>query len=122
MCKIRASISFDKGTRGCGLMLHASDDGEAAYYVRLEPFRNRMVFDSWPRPGDRPFMVELERPVDLTSAETVELTVLIDRTVGVVYLNNRIAMSVRMYNLKGGSWGVFVDQGSGRFQTVRSAG
>ena len=68
-----------EGPRACGLLLHASDDGEAAYYIRLEFLRNRLVFDRWPRPGDQPFMVELERPVDLTDAGAVELAVLIDR-------------------------------------------
>src|SRR5262249_32208866 len=51
ICKIQASISFEEGTRACGLLLHAGEDGEAAYYIRLEPLGNRFVFDCWPRPG-----------------------------------------------------------------------
>jgi beta-fructofuranosidase len=119
--KIQTSISFEKGTRACGLLLHASDDGEASYYIRLEFLSNRLVFDRWPRPGDQPFMVELERPADLAQAGVVELAVLVDRTIGVVYLNNRVAMSVRMYNLKGGSWGVFVNQGTCHFRSASAS-
>jgi beta-fructofuranosidase len=121
ICKIQASLNFEKGTRACGLLLHASDDGEAAYYVRLEPLNNRLVFDSWPRPGDQPFMVELERPIDLSNSGSVELAVFIDKTIGAVYLNDRVAMSVRMYNLKGGSCGVFVNQGTCHFRLARAS-
>ena len=85
-------------------MLRAERHCESAYYVRLEPARNRLVFDSWPRPGDVPFWVELERPIKLAPGRTVDLKVFVDDTVCVVYVANKIAMSTRLYNLKQGSW------------------
>ena len=72
VCRLHASLDFEDGTRACGLMLHVDDEGEAAYYIRLEPLSNRLVFDCWPRPGDQPFMADLERPVDLSSSRSVE--------------------------------------------------
>lgn len=118
-CKIEATLEFDRGTGGCGIMLRSSDDFESAYYVRLEPGANRMVFDTWPRPGDVPFMVELERPVALAPGKPVELKILVDGTVGVVYANGKMAMSTRMYNLSMGNWGVFVKEGTARFRNLR---
>jgi beta-fructofuranosidase len=118
-CKIEATVDFAENTRGCGLMLRASDDFNTAYYVRLEPARHRLVLDSWERPGDVSFWVELERPLKLSPGRTIDLKVFVDGTVCVVYAGNKIAMSTRLYNLKQGNWGVFVNEGSARFTNVR---
>jgi beta-fructofuranosidase len=118
-CKIEATVNVEANTRGCGLMLRAGDTFDAAYYVRLEPARNRLVLDSWPRPGDVPFWVELERPIRLEPQQPVDLKVFVDGTVCVVYVANKIAMSTRLYDLKQGGWGVFVNEGSARFRNVQ---
>jgi beta-fructofuranosidase len=118
-CKIEARISLDTGTRGGGLMLRCSDDLEAAYYVRLEPGRNRLVFDSWPRPGDRPFAVELERPLDISAGQPISLQLFVDGSVCVVYAAGRVAMSTRLYDRHSGQWGAFVNEGAGSFEGLR---
>jgi beta-fructofuranosidase len=115
--KIEASVSFDAGTQGCGIMLRASDDLEKAYYIRIEPRHNRMVFDAWPRPGDVPFMQGLERPLRLVAGKPVDLKVFVDGTVCVVYAAGEVAMSTRLYNLPEGNWGVFAQQGTATFRT-----
>jgi beta-fructofuranosidase len=117
--KIEATIEFEKMTRGCGIMLRSSEDYESGYYVRLEPGRNRLVFDAWPRPGDMPFMVELERPLDLRPATPVRLKIIADGSCGVVYAGGTVAMSFRMYDLPKGNWGVFVNDGAARFRDIR---
>ena len=119
-CRIDAEIRFDPATRGCGLMLHASDDYESAYYIRLNPARNRLVFDMWPRDGDVPYMLELERHIDLRPENSLRLTVLADGPVCVVYANEQVAMNARMYNLKKGNWGVFVQEGKAYFTGLNS--
>lgn len=117
-CRINTTISFTEGTRGCGVMLRTSTDLETGYYIRLEPHRSRLVFDTWPRPGDIPFMVELERPIVLDPGVPVELTVLVDGSVCEVYVAGSIAMSARMYNLVEGGWGVFVTEGTATFEDL----
>jgi beta-fructofuranosidase len=118
-CRIEATVVFDANTRGCGLMLRTSDDFESAYYVRLEPGSQRLVFDSWPRAGDVSHMAELDRPMDLAPGVPVTVTLFIDGTVCEVYAAGRVAMSARMYNLPAGNWGVFVNEGAARFSGIR---
>ena len=118
-CRIVATVEFEANTRGCGLMLRANDTFDSAYYIRLEPARNRLVFDSWPRPGDVPFWVELERPIKLEPQQPVNLKVFVDGTVCVVYIADKIAMSTRLYDLKQGAWGVFVNEGSAQFRNIQ---
>ena len=113
--RVEATISFDAATRACGIMLRTSDDLEQGYYVRLEPARQRLVLDRWPRPGDLPFAVELERPLVLDPARPVRLTVLLDGTICEVYADDVVAMSARLYDLAVGGWGVFVGDGTAQF-------
>ncbi|MEJ7616681.1 MAG: glycoside hydrolase family 32 protein [Pyrinomonadaceae bacterium] len=126
-CKIQTRIEYEKGTKGCGLMLRASDDYDRAYYIRLEPQSNRLVFDMWPRgagdahpitSADGAFMLDLERSIDLTSNQPIDLTVLVDGTIGIVYAGGKVAMSTRMYNLPKGQWGVFANEGSAHFRNL----
>jgi beta-fructofuranosidase len=99
-------------------MLRCSEDLESGYYLRLEPGRNRLVFDSWPRPGDMPFMVELERPLEVAPGQRVTLQLFVDGTVCEVYAAGKIAMSARLYNLAAGQWGVFVNEGAASFDDL----
>jgi beta-fructofuranosidase len=118
-CKIETVVEFAENTRGCGIMLRVSDDLDEGYYIRLEPGRNRLVLDAWPRPGDVPFMVELERPIRLSPGKPVELKVLLDGSICEVYANDKVAMSGRLYNRYTGGWGVFVNEGIAHFKDAR---
>ena len=129
--RISTRITFSENTRGCGIMLRVSGDLENAYYIRLEPGRNSLVFDAWPRKtgfqpdGDCPFMIELERPIELVAGKEYELKVFVDGSVCEVYLNDRIAMSARMFNAArmfdtaDDIWGVFINEGSAVFKDTK---
>lgn len=67
------------------------------------------LFDMWPRPGDKPYMPELERPLHVTAGEPIRLTVLVEGTLCETYVNDHIAMSTRLYDLQRGQWGVFAE-------------
>ncbi len=119
---LSADILFSATTRNCGVMLRAGEDMEKAYYIRLEPDRQRLVLDSWPRSGDCPHMVELERPAELAADCFHHIQVLVSGSVCEIYLDNRIAMSARLYDLKSGSWGFFVQEGSVRIENIQARG
>jgi beta-fructofuranosidase len=117
--KINATIQFEENTKECGLMLRCSDDMEKAYYIRLEPKENRLVFDMWPRDRSKVFnMIELSRNIKLTAGTPVKMEVLIEGNKGVAYVNNIIAMSFRGYDLTEGNWGVFASEGNSSFKDV----
>jgi beta-fructofuranosidase len=114
-CKITTLVQWSEGTKGCGVMLRTSADLEKAYYIRLEPARQRLVFDTWPRLGDISFAVELERPLRLAPGQLVQLEVFVDGTVCEVYCGGTVAMSTRLYDIAEGDWGVFVNEGVAQF-------
>jgi beta-fructofuranosidase len=121
-CRISATVSFAKTTQSCGLMLRTSPDLESGYYVRLEPARRSVVFDSWPRPGDEPHWGGLERPLALEADRAHRLMIIMDCSVCEVYVDDRIAMSTRLYDHATGGWGVFVSEGEATFRDVGIAG
>jgi beta-fructofuranosidase len=116
--KIDATIQFSEATHSFGIMLRTSPDFEQGYYVRFEPERSRLVFDTWPRPGDKPHMVEVERPLCLCSGQPVRVTIYVDDSLCEVYANDTVALSARMYDHPQGEWGVFVTDGQAEFMNL----
>jgi beta-fructofuranosidase len=128
-CLITAEVTFEAGTRGCGVALRMDDeDPDAAYYIRLEPQHRRMVFDRWPRrvsghhqwmiAGDVPYAVELERAIVLEPGVPHRLEILVDGSALVAYLDRSVAMSARIHDRPQGDWGVFVSEGTATFSDL----
>lgn len=115
-CLLEAEVTFGEWTSGCGFLLRVGEGAESYYQVRLEPANQRVVMDRWPRPGDQPFM--LERPVAMAAGEPVSLRAFADGTCLVVYVNDQVALSCRMYNLPEGDFGLFATEGDVRFDNV----
>lgn len=111
--RLDTSITFTSQTRGCGVILRADTTLDTYYQARLEPGRNRVVFDSWPRPGDQPF--SLECPVSLAAGQPVRLRVLVEGSMIVAYVNDQVALTGRVYDHKTGSCGLFVTEGTATF-------
>ena len=118
-CLIEATITYTKGTANCGLILRMDDDLNSYYQVRLEPANQRLVIDHWPRPGDQPFM--LECPLALAPNKPVNLRAIAEGTCLVVYANDQVALSCRMYEHHGGKLGLFVTEGEATFQNLSVA-
>ena len=119
-CLIEMEVSFLHGTQSLGVLLRAREDLTQYYQVRLEPARQRMVVDRWPRPGDQPFMIE--RPLNLDAGRPVRLRLIADGTCLVVYANDEVAMSCRMYDHRQGGLGGFVAEGEAQFREVEVKG
>jgi beta-fructofuranosidase len=142
-CRITMTIIFSENTDAFGLLLRAAGEGDSGYIIRFEVPRNRLVLDAWPRPGDVPMMVELERPLGLVPGTPLALEVLLDRTVCEVYAGGTVAMSGRLYPLPasplehvvteegahtaefagpealvGNAWGLFASEGVATFGEI----
>lgn len=131
VCHIHAEIEIEADTTECGLLLRTSADGDHGYVVRLEPKRNRLVFDRWPRrstgtaqwqiSGDVPHVIELERPADLAPGSHT-LDVVLDHDKAIVVLDSAVCLSTRLYDDTHARLGIFVAEGAAKFRelTIRS--
>ena len=123
-CLIEATVTLAPGLTNCGLLLRASDDLESYYQVRLEPAKNRVVLDRWSpqfsiTTTNPPFM--LERRVVLTPDRPLKVQLLVDGTALVVYVDDQVALSGRIYDRRTGALGLFVTEGEARFDGIRMA-
>jgi beta-fructofuranosidase len=129
-CLVTATLDIESGNHKCGLLLRTDDTAEAGYELRLEPGRNRVVFDRWPRGrtgpaqwqtrGDIPYAVELERPCPLPPGRhTVQ--VLIDGSVCVAVVDHRVALTTRLYDHPSGRVGLFTCDGEVNLAELRVA-
>ena len=117
-CLISTDVLWEPGTHSLGILARIDNTLDNGYQVKLEPHRNRIVFDRFPRPGDQPFM--FERPVDLTS-QKANLKVVLEGTIIEIYVNDRVALSTRGYDAKGKSLGFFVSNGKATFTNIKVA-
>lgn len=101
---------------GVGLLLRCNDVLETYYVVRVEPHNQRVVFDRWPRPGDHAF--QQERPVAIKPSQPITLRAIVSGSCLVVYVNDKVALSTRMYEHRAGAWGLFVTEGNVRFSAT----
>jgi len=115
-CLVETKVTYEQGTASCGLLLRADEALEHYYQLRLEPANRRLVIDRWPRPGDQPFM--LERPLAMMPGQAIRLQAIVDGTCLVVYANEQIALSCRLYNHRVGNLGLFVNEGAAHFENV----
>jgi beta-fructofuranosidase len=49
------------------------------------------------------------------------MEVFVDGSIGIVYVNDKVAMNFRAYDLPEGNWGFFVNDGSARFRNIELA-
>lgn len=127
---LEATIQAAPGTVECGVVLRASADASEGYLLRIEPRRNRLVLDRWPRlrtgpaqwqiSGDVPFLPELERPLRPAGGR-YQLRVVVDGTICVAYVNDEVALSTRIYDRRSGGIGLFVGEGTAEFTHVTIA-
>ncbi|MFD4991237.1 GH32 C-terminal domain-containing protein [Cellulosimicrobium cellulans] len=119
--RLTARFDVAAGTREVGLLLRASADGDEGYVLRLEPHRQRLVLDRWPRrqtgteqwqiSGDVPFAVELERPCAIEPGEH-ELEVIVDGDLCIATVDDATVLSTRFYDRPTGRVGAFVGEGT----------
>jgi len=122
-CLMSARFQFKPGTRGVGLILRASERLDKGYTLQFEPDRNRVVFKSYPFSDEHggkflPYEVELERPLTLTPDQSHSLKVVVEETVCELYVDDQIAMSMRMYDLPEGNLAFFVADGEATFEDI----
>lgn len=120
---VSARFRFRAGTRRLGFMLRASAALDRGYQFQFEPDRQRLVFKSYvfgdEHGGKIPTgEVDLERPLALTPDQEHEVKILLDGSVGEIYVNDQIALSTRLYDLPAGDLACYVTDGAARFEHI----
>lgn len=102
-----------------GIALHADPLMERGYFLRMNRKKGEVAWDMWPRAeqgkcqwqikGDIPYQIETARMLPVT--EDYHIFIVREDDICIVYINDEIVLSTRMYDHKGGYAGIYVVQG-----------
>jgi beta-fructofuranosidase len=115
-CLIEARVTVKRGTASAGIFVRADETLGNCYAAALRPGAQRLEFLPWPEPFNN--SLTMERPLEIRAGHPVNLKVILDGTAIVIYANDEVALSSRMYQYKRGSWGIFVSEGEAEFSNV----
>lgn len=118
-CKIEMSFRLKDDNGDFGLILR--ENGLDNYYtVKFEPKFNRLAFDRQPRfDNTRHTEVDVERYCPLEVGKDNTITVIVEGSVLEVYVNDKVAMSARMFDYKQGNWGIYTHNMEVSFKSIR---
>lgn len=116
------SVEMDvhvKQAHEVGIALHVDAEMEKGYFLRMNQRKREVAWDMWPRSeqgvyqwqikGDVPYQVETSRR--LPDTDNYHILIIREDDICIVYINDEMALSTRMYDHKGGYAGVYVVQG-----------
>ena len=106
---ISVRLTLQGATASAGLLLRAPEGLNGGYQLALEPARQRALVRRWDTWGDAPITVE--RPIPLETGRPVKLEVYVRGSILEVFLDDRIALTSRIYDFMQGALGLFVTNG-----------
>lgn len=114
-CLVKTTVKWDENTSACGVMLHTCGENlEKWCQLRLEIKHNKLVFDRSNRfELDQSFLEE--RPIELNSINQAEIKIVTSGNIIVAYVND-VALAVRAYDFEPGDVGIFVENGTAKFE------
>ena len=76
--------------------------------------------NQWYIDGDKPFLIELERPLDYgrLADRRVHVRLIVDGTILCLYINDEVALTMRGYSTEREYWGFLVRDGRIRVANV----
>ena len=111
---MRITCTIERITDSCifGFTFATSSDEQKAQHLRflLEPENNNkadIAHDS-----DDKGQINWRSIADIRDARTYDITICIEHSVAVLYVNDRIAFSTRIYGMENNAWQVFCEKGS----------
>ena len=118
-CKMELDFAITDEVGEYGVLLRADNAADRYYAVKLETKLNRMVFDMVPR-AETPVHAEIqtERYCPIAVGEKNHMQILIEGSVAVVYVNDSVAMSVRMFDHQEGCLGIFAKNTAVRYENI----
>lgn len=81
--------------------------------------RTEPGFFQWQIAGDKPQMIELERPFQFALHDRITIKLILEDDILCLYVNDSIAMTTRVYHFKTGHVGFFANEGAVKVHDVK---
>ncbi len=125
-CRMEMKFTLGDDCGDFGVVLRSDESIDNYYVAKLEPRHNRLAFDKVPHmldtAGYKHVQIETERYCPLEVGVEHTMTVICEGSVLEVYVDDKVAMSSRMFDLKNGSWGLYSHNMQVSFRDIRFFG
>ena len=119
-CKIEFKFKVNSKQHNFGVVLKMDDTFDHGYFVKFEPNHNRFVFDRTERKDATIYhQVDTERYLDFDSKEEYHVKIIVEDTIATIYVNDVVAMGVRMFDYKNGRFGLFTNHSNAAFKDIK---
>ena len=117
--KINAQVSYTSSSKDFGFMIGACDATDQFYSLRFIPSQNRFSLDKTTRSQiTNTTVATTDVPIALSPNTVYDVQIVIENSMLVVYINNEVALSTRIYKATNTSWGVFSDSSTASFNNI----
>lgn len=113
--RIDATLTFSPETKNFGITLGQDYTSRHGYKYEFTPFRNQVAFSQVSRTINS---VDLNRPITLKPDAPIHIRLVVDWDVCTLFVNDDIALSSRMCEIKGKYLAFFAIQGSAQVKNV----
>lgn len=118
--RFEADMTLDPGTHDAGILLRADAETDIAYALKFEPDAHRVEFFIKPRLNYRHFNDEgLNRVFHMPEAKPFHLSLTVDRSIAVAYIDHKIAFSMRICSLTGKQFGFWALHGGLKVENAK---
>ncbi|MHB1296054.1 MAG: hypothetical protein ACYC4R_13780 [Anaerolineae bacterium] len=108
-CLISGRVRIDRDAASAGLLLRMNDAGDAGYSLMVEPGRQRVALRTWLGWGDpAPLM---DRPLRIVPRMWVSFQVFVQGTILEAFVDDRVALTCRLYDRRSGWLGLLAQNG-----------
>ena len=122
-CKIEMDFITTDDIGDFGILLRSDDRSDNYYAIKFDPKHNRVAFDCRPRREDCIYIqVDTERYCPLQVGEGNHVTIIVEGSVMELYVNDRVAMSARMFNHTEGCFGLYAQNTTVFFENIQMYG
>ena len=116
--KISATVSYASSAKDFGFMIGACDGYNDFYSLRFVPSQNRFALEKVSRSAITTSTAVTDVPFNLSPNNSYNIQIVIENSMLIVYLNNEVALSTRVYKATNTSWGVFADNSNATFNNI----
>ncbi|OJU26736.1 MAG: hypothetical protein BGN92_13765 [Sphingobacteriales bacterium 41-5] len=116
---LNTTINYKSSFNDFGFMIGNCDASENFYSIRFVPSLNTLRFDTEKRSAlNYTTVAKTSVPITLSSNTDYKVTMVVENSIAVVYVNDAVALTCRIYKSIGTSWGIFADNSEVAFNNI----
>ncbi len=114
---INTTVNFSASAKDFGFMFGACDATENFYSIRFVPSQGLLSLNIEKRSTLTPVATgKTDVPLSLAPGTDYHVSIVIENSVLIVYVNNEVALTCRLYKALGTNWGLFADNSTVTFK------